>query len=111
ETLQLMQRLYERHKVLTYPRTDSRVISLDIVPTLQDRIRAHSGNGYQSIAKQLVGKTFTLPKSIVNDQSVSDHPPIIPTEQSVDATQLDNRERKKDDHDEKKIIIVITNTN
>lgn len=94
ETLQLMQRLYERHKVLTYPRTDSRVISSDIVPTLQDRIRAHSGNGYQSIAKQLVGKTFTLPKSIVNDQAVSDHHAIIPTEQSVDATQLDSRERK-----------------
>src|SRR5699024_11513651 len=39
-------------------------------------------------------KTFTLPKSIVNDQAVSDHHAIIPTEQSVDATQLDNRERK-----------------
>src|SRR5699024_10453211 len=94
ETLQLMQRLYERHKVLTYPRTDSRVISSDIVPTLQERIRAHSGNGYQSIAKQLTHKNFSLPKSVVNDQAVSDHHAIIPTEQSIDATQLDNRERK-----------------
>src|SRR5699024_3604786 len=110
ETLQLMQRLYERHKVLTYPRTDSRVISSDIVPTLQERIRAHSGNGYQSIAKQLTHKSFSLPKSVVNDQAVSDHHAIIPTEQSIDATQLDNRERKIYELVVKRFIAVLLET-
>src|SRR5699024_12545298 len=40
QTLNAMQTLYERHKVLTYPRTDSRVLSSDIVPTLNDRLDA-----------------------------------------------------------------------
>jgi DNA topoisomerase-3 len=42
ETLSIMQKLYEHHKVLTYPRTDSKYISTDIVDTLKDRVRAVS---------------------------------------------------------------------
>ena len=40
ETLNIMQRLYENHKVLTYPRTDSRYIGSDIVPTIKERLKA-----------------------------------------------------------------------
>ena len=40
ETLNIMQKLYEQHKVLTYPRTDSRYISSDIVGTLPERLKA-----------------------------------------------------------------------
>src|SRR5699024_11971507 len=50
QTLQAMQNLYERHKVLTYPRTDSRVITTDIVPTLKDRLDACGVDEYANIA-------------------------------------------------------------
>src|SRR5690625_431573 len=56
ETLSIMQRLYEQHKVLTYPRTDSRVISTDIVPTLKDRVKACGVDQYSRFAKKRLGK-------------------------------------------------------
>ena len=54
ETLNLMQSLYERHKVLTYPRTDSRYISDDVVPTLPDRIRAVMMPPYKELAQRIM---------------------------------------------------------
>ncbi len=48
ETLNIMQRLYENHKVLTYPRTDSRYIGSDVVGTLKDRLRACSVGPYKN---------------------------------------------------------------
>ena len=54
ETLTIMQRLYENHKVLTYPRTDSRYITSDIVPTLKERLRACSVGPYRPLAGKLV---------------------------------------------------------
>ena len=47
ETLNIMQRLYEHHKVLTYPRTDSRYIGSDIVPTIKERLKACAVGPYQ----------------------------------------------------------------
>src|SRR5699024_4134486 len=72
ETLSIMQRLYERHKVLTYPRTDSRYLSTDIVPTLKERVKACAGGEYQKIANQIMKKKINLPKSVVNNAKVSD---------------------------------------
>jgi DNA topoisomerase-3 len=72
QTLRAMQQLYERHKVLTYPRTDSRVITTDIIPTLKDRIDACGVGEYASYAKKIIHKKFQLPKSVVNDKEVSD---------------------------------------
>lgn len=94
QTLRAMQQLYERHKVLTYPRTDSRVISSDIVPTLKDRIQACGIDEYARVAKKLENKTFHLPKSVVNDKEVSDHHAIIPTEEPVYLEELGSNERK-----------------
>ena len=54
ETLNLMQRLYENHKVLTYPRTDSRYLSADIVPTLKERLKACSVGPYRTIGGRLI---------------------------------------------------------
>src|SRR5699024_10751081 len=54
QTLRAMQQLYERYKMLTYPRTDSRVITSDIVPTLQDRIKACGVAEYARVAKKLM---------------------------------------------------------
>ena len=54
ETLNIMQRLYENHKVLTYPRTDSRYLSSDIVPTLKERLKACSVGPYRVLAGRLI---------------------------------------------------------
>ncbi len=94
ETLNIMQRLYENHKVLTYPRTDSRYISKDIVPTLKDRLQACSISVYKKLAAPLLKKNFTDKLACVNDAKVSDHHAIIPTEQFVQLDHMTNEERK-----------------
>lgn len=94
QTLQAMQQLYERHKVLTYPRTDSRVLTSDLVPTLKDRIDACGVDEYAGVAQKLMNQKFHLPKSVVNDAEVSDHHAIIPTEEPADLSALGSNERK-----------------
>ena len=56
DTLNIMQSLYENHKVLTYPRTDSRYLSADIVPTLKERLKACSIGPYKTLAGRLVNQ-------------------------------------------------------
>lgn len=94
ETLNIMQRLYEQHKVLTYPRTDSRYISSDIVGTLKDRLSACSIGPYRKLAGHLVNKSFSAKMSCVNDSKVSDHHAIIPTEQYVQLDHMTIDERR-----------------
>ncbi|ROR31584.1 DNA topoisomerase-3 [Mobilisporobacter senegalensis] len=94
ETLNIMQRLYENHKVLTYPRTDSRYIGSDIVPTLKERLQACSTGPYRKLAGQLITKPLQTNKSFVDDKKVSDHHAIIPTEQFVQLDHMTNEERK-----------------
>ncbi len=92
QTLSLMQSLYEYHKVLTYPRTDSRYITDDIVATLPERLRAMAVGPYQASAMKIArGKIET--KYIVNNAKVSDHHAIIPTEQSPNLQKLSYDER------------------
>ena len=92
QTLSLMQSLYEYHKVLTYPRTDSRYITDDIVATLPERLRAAAVGPYAKWAMGLArGKIET--KYIVNNAKVSDHHAIIPTEQSPNLQKLTYDER------------------
>lgn len=92
QTLSLMQSLYEYHKVLTYPRTDSRYITDDIVATLPERLRAMAVGPYQASAMKLArGKIET--NFIVNNAKVSDHHAIIPTEQSPNLSKLSYEER------------------
>ena len=80
ETLNIMQRLYENHKVLTYPRTDSRYISSDIVPTLKDRVQACAVGPYRKAAGKVFKGPFTKDAPFVNDKKVSDHHAVIPTQ-------------------------------
>ena len=94
ETLNIMQRLYENHKVLTYPRTDSRYLSSDILPTLKDRIGAVSIGPYRKLAGKLIRKSIPDNASFVNDKKVSDHHAIIPTEQFVQLEHMTVEERK-----------------
>ena len=94
ETLNIMQRLYENHKVLTYPRTDSRYIGSDIVSTIKERLKACAVGPYRSLAGPLSMKQVKVSKSFVDDKKVSDHHAIIPTEQFVQLDHMTNEERK-----------------
>lgn len=94
ETLNIMQRLYENHKVLTYPRTDSRYIGSDVVGTLKERLKACAVGPYRKLAGSLSMKPIKTSKSFVDDKKVSDHHAIIPTEQFVQLDHMTNEERK-----------------
>ena len=94
ETLNIMQRLYENHKVLTYPRTDSRYIGKDIVPTIKERLQACGIGPYRKLAGSLAAKQIRVNGSFVDDKKVSDHHAIIPTEQFVQLDHMSSEERK-----------------
>lgn len=94
ETLNIMQRLYENHKVLTYPRTDSRYLSVDIVPTLKERLKACSVGPYRTLAGKLINQPIPQKPFYVDNSKVSDHHAIIPTEQFVDLSHMTIDERR-----------------
>ncbi|WP_234083151.1 DNA topoisomerase III [Azonexus sp. R2A61] len=94
-TLGLAQALYEKHKVLTYPRTDSRCLPEDYLATVKDTMRVLTGEGagkghdevllarYSPFAHQILARNWVLPnKRIFNNAKVSDHFAIIPTPQA-----------------------------
>lgn len=94
ETLSHMQRLYEHHKVLTYPRTDSRYISTDIVETLTERVKACGVGPFSAPAAKILRTPIKANSHFVNNSKVSDHHAIIPTEQRVFLNDLSDKERK-----------------
>ncbi len=94
ETLNIMQRLYENHKVLTYPRTDSRYLSSDIIPTLKERLKACAVGSYKSLAGRLISQPLPPRPFFVDDKKVSDHHAIIPTEQFVQLSHMTVDERR-----------------
>ncbi len=94
KTLAVLQDLYERQKLVTYPRTDSRYITSDIVPTLPIRLKAMAAGPYQAMAKALLQKPLQPGKRLVNDSKVSDHHAIIPTEQPLNLRVLDEDEKR-----------------
>ena len=94
ETLSIMQKLYEHHKVLTYPRTDSRYLTDDIVDTLKDRIKAVNVSDYSRICTKLLKSNIKANKSFVDNSKVSDHHAIIPTEERVFLGDLSEKERR-----------------
>lgn len=93
QTLSLMQSLYETHKLLTYPRTDSRYITKDVAATLPERLRAIAIGPYKDSANAVLHSKPLQTKYIVNDAKVTDHHAIIPTEQYVDLNKLSREER------------------
>jgi DNA topoisomerase-3 len=94
-TLSLAQALYEKHKVLTYPRTDSRCLPEDYLPTVKETLTVLTGEGagkghdevllarYSPFAHQILARNWVLPnKRIFNNAKISDHFAIIPTPQA-----------------------------
>ena len=93
QTLSIMQSLYEYHKLLTYPRTDSRYITDDIVPTLPDRLRGMAVGNYREMALALLKSRPLSTRYLVDNSRVSDHHAIIPTEEPADLFALTPEER------------------
>ena len=93
QTLDIAQALYERHKLTTYPRTDSKYLSSDIVDTIQDRLKAVSVGEYRPHAQNLLKGKINA-KRLVDDKKVTDHHAIIPTEESPDLGDLSSTERR-----------------
>ncbi|MGA8879394.1 MAG: DNA topoisomerase III [Azonexus sp.] len=94
-TLSLAQALYEKHKVLTYPRTDARCLPEDYIPTVKETLAVLTGQGagkghdevllarYAPFAHQILARNWVLPnKRIFNNAKISDHFAIIPTPQA-----------------------------
>ncbi|MFS0779297.1 DNA topoisomerase III [Neobacillus sp. 3P2-tot-E-2] len=107
ETLNIMQKLYEQHKVLTYPRTDSRYLSSDIVETLPERLRACGAGEYRPLTNKILSKPIKVSKSFVDDSKVSDHHAIIPTEGYVNFSAFTDKERKIYDLVVKRFLAVL----
>jgi DNA topoisomerase-3 len=83
-TLSLAQALYEKHKVLTYPRTDSRALPEDYVPTVKDTLKVlGETTAFSSFARQILKQGWARPnKRIFDNTKISDHFAIIPTLQT-----------------------------
>lgn len=107
QTLSVLQRLYEQHKLVTYPRTDSRYISSDIVPTLPARLKSIAAGPYAEMVKPLLGKPLTVTKRFADDSKVSDHHAIIPTDQPLQLAALSPEERKLYDLIARQFIAVL----
>jgi DNA topoisomerase-3 len=85
-TLALAQALYERHKVLTYPRTDSRALPEDYLGTVKKTLGVFDGTAYSTFAAQILKQGWVKPnKRVFNNAKISDHFAIIPTVQAPKA--------------------------
>ena len=107
ETLSLMQSLYERHKLLTYPRTDSRYISQDVVTTLPERLRSCMVDEYKPLAQEIYRNKPLKTKYLVNDAKVTDHHAIIPTEEQPQLYDLSGPERNIYDLVVRRFLVVL----
>lgn len=93
KTLSLVQSLYEIHKVVSYPRTDSRYLSNDIKSTLIERLQAI--RKYDSRAEESIkNKAKVILKKVFNDSKVTDHHALIPTEQVPNYSKFSADEQK-----------------
>jgi len=108
QTLSIMQRLYETHKIVTYPRTDSRYITDDIVPTLNERLKSVAVGPYQGLVQTLIRNKPQVTKRFVDNSKVTDHHAIIPTEQYVNLGALNNEERHIFDLIVKRFVAILS---
>jgi DNA topoisomerase III len=89
KTLTIAQDLYEKSKLITYPRTDSRYLSDDLVPKLKIVLKRLQETTYESYANYILSlPKLPITKRIVDSSKVSDHHAIIPTESKINMTHL-----------------------
>ncbi|AOV08899.1 DNA topoisomerase III [Sporosarcina ureilytica] len=95
ETLSTLQNLYERHKAVTYPRTDSKHLTSDMRDTLIDRIKAVDIAPFRKATNMILRKGTPKPqKGVIDDKRVSDHHAIIPTEETPILQNLSDKEQR-----------------
>lgn len=94
KTLNVLQRLYEQYKLVTYPRTDSRYLTQDLLGTMYDRLQGISSAYNEEVRPLLAKKGQVLAKRVFNNEKVTDHHAIIPTEERANLSNLDTDERK-----------------
>jgi len=107
-TSSVMQQLYESHKIVTYPRTDSRHISEDIVATLPERLKSIAQGPYVDFARSILRNKLIITKGFVDGSKVSDHHAIIPTEQPATLSRLSSEELKIYDLIVRRFIAVLS---
>ncbi|MCX7184217.1 MAG: DNA topoisomerase III [Nitrosospira sp.] len=104
-TLGLAQALYEKHKALTYPRTDARALPEDYIATVEDALSSLESTRYGVFAKQILKAGWVKPnKRIFNNAKISDHFAIIPT--SIEPKNLSDAETKLYDLVTKRFLAV-----
>ncbi|PLR79520.1 DNA topoisomerase III [Bacillus canaveralius] len=94
KTSSVLQGLYEQHKLVTYPRTDSRYLTDDMEATMLDRLEAISSGYKDEVRPLLASKGRVLAKKVFNNAKVTDHHAIIPTEERLHLNDLSTDERK-----------------
>ncbi|WP_420491338.1 DNA topoisomerase 3, partial [Neobacillus drentensis] len=94
KTSSVLQRLYEQYKLVTYPRTDSRYLTTDMMNTMTDRLHGMASGYKEEVRPLLANKGTVLAKRVFNNEKVTDHHAIIPTEQRLNLSELDSDERK-----------------
>lgn len=107
KTLSIAQSLYEKHKLITYPRTDSRYLTTDMVSTIKPTLECINIPPYS----QYIEKLLNLPhlpagKRLVDNNKVSDHHAIIPSKRKPDLKKLTEDERKIYDYVVRRFIAV-----
>ena len=107
QTLAAMQSLYEYHKLVTYPRTDSRYIPDDVVPSLPERLRSVSAAGYRDFCGNLLRAKLNT-RYLVNNSKVTDHHAILPTEEAPNFTRLSSDESRIYDLVARRFIAVLS---
>lgn len=94
KTLSIIQNLYERHKIVTYPRTDSKYLTNDMKSTMKDRLHAVVAIEPERAKTALKNNGRVIQTRVFQDQKVTDHHGLLPTEQSPRLEKLENDELK-----------------
>ena len=93
KTLKTAQTLYEKHKLITYPRTDSRYLSHDMGPSVKKALQSLD-EPYAAYAAPVLAQPIPQPKRIFDDAKLTDHHAIIPTGRRMNASALTEDEKK-----------------
>ena len=94
KTLDLAQSLYESHKLITYPRTDSRYLSEDMKPKLRAVVESIQSPDLLNFKENILAEPFNIPARIINNAKVTDHHAIIPTGSKKPIASLSSDEAK-----------------
>lgn len=95
ETLSTLQNLYERHKAVTYPRTDSKHLTSDMENTLIDRVKAVDHGAFRKTTTMILRAGKLKPqKGVIDDKRVTEHHAIIPTEETPILQALTDKEKR-----------------